>query len=97
MRSATSRFIGLLVVLPLALAACTSTADLDDLAETLTDMSVVNADQATCVAEEVRALGYEDGVINDLSKGEPKDGDAAQLASFEQDVADAVTTCLNRG
>lgn len=104
LRAVRTRVMALVVVLPLTLAACSGSSDLDDLAETLEKVAGFTPEQATCVADELRATGsYDEGVINDLADGVvdeshddryPTQADKDELlGQFDNDVATAVSGC----
>lgn len=96
MRSASLRTLVILAALPLGLAACGGSSDLDDLAETLEEVAELTPEQAQCVATDLRAAAkYTEDQINDFADGEVENQEWAELLpEFENDVAVAITACL---
>ena len=96
-RARSVRSLALVVATAFVLGACSGdSADLDDLADTLVDVTGLTVDQAACVAEELSTNPvYDEDLLTDLSDGTPEteEGQALQ-EQFEQDVATAVTVCV---
>lgn len=95
MRSTPIRSLALVLSLVFGLSACGGSSDLDDLAETLAEVSDLTTEQAECVAAEVRDGGaYDEDQIDDFADGQTEDpAQVDALAAFENDVAAAVGNC----
>lgn len=96
-RRRSAQPLALLAALALFVSACTGdSSNLEDLAETLTEVTDLTEEQADCVAAELRANpAYDEDLVTDLGDGTADTEAGEQLQEqFEQDVASAVTLCL---